>query len=94
MTAKFIIIAPVSAVDACRLVNVISNDPAATAVTIGTEVEAVCPDLADRIITSPIATFEFVTVKVASTPAASEVVSVVIAPHRASIVTPVARLVI
>jgi hypothetical protein len=70
-----------------------SNDPAATAVTIGTEVPEVCQEAAQITTTSPAATLELVTVNSASAQAASEVLSVVIVPERAFTVTPVVRLV-
>src|SRR3989304_4235523 len=61
MTAKLIIIAPVSAVLACKFVRVMSKEPEATAVTMGTDVAAVWPDRADNTTGSPIATAELVT---------------------------------
>jgi hypothetical protein len=91
MTTKLIIMAPVSAVEAWRLVRVIAKEPAATVVTTGMEVAAVCPDRAQTTTTSPTATVVLVTVKVASAPAAKDVESVVIAPVRVLSVTAVAR---
>lgn len=76
ITAKLIIIAPVSAVEACPLSTVILKDPAATVETRTIVWFVVAPDRIATTTTSPTATVVFVTVNSAAAPAAREVVSV------------------
>jgi len=96
MIAKFITIAPVSAVPAAALLftTVIENELFATAVTLNCVLSATCPDRTDSTTTSPISTLLLFTTNTADASAASEVVSVVIAPLRPLQVTAVARLVV